>query len=168
MANERSEFNFKRTECACDECVRNCEFISGYLVPSDLQRIADHLGESDLVSFALEHLFASPGATICLSGEIHQIPTIVPARNRDGVCHFLKNGRCTIHAVSPFACRYFDHSQSKEEADAISLRGLMEIAKAWQRGDIYARLWMLLRETGRNAPSPLEARARMKAASNAD
>ena len=167
MANETIEFDFKRTECACDECVRNCEFISGYLVPSDIQRIADHLGETDLVNFALDHLFASPGATVCLLGKIYQIPTIVPARKPNGVCHFLKNGRCTIHVVSPFACRYFDHSQSREEADAISLRGLTEIAKAWQRGDLYARLWMLLHETGRNALSPLEARARMKAASKA-
>jgi hypothetical protein len=58
----------------------------------------------------------------------------------------------------------FDHSQSRELADAISLRGLIEIARAWQRGDIYARLWLMLHEAGRVAPSPIEARAKMRAA----
>jgi hypothetical protein len=50
------------------------------------------------------------------------------------------------------------------EADALSLRGLMEIARAWQRGDPYAQLWMMLYHAGRIAPSPIEARARMRAA----
>ena len=58
----------------------------------------------------------------------------------------------------------FDHTQSREEADALSLRGLMEIARAWQRGDQYAQLWLMLHHAGRIAPSPSEARARMRAA----
>jgi len=58
----------------------------------------------------------------------------------------------------------FDCKQSKKEADALSLRGLMEIARDWQRGDLYARLWLLLHHSGRIAPSPIEARARMRAA----
>jgi hypothetical protein len=57
-----------------------------------------------------------------------------------------------------------DHTQCREEADALSLRGLMEIARAWQRGDLYARLWLMLHHVGRIAPSPTEARARMRAA----
>jgi hypothetical protein len=58
----------------------------------------------------------------------------------------------------------FDHSQSREVADALSLHGLMEVVKAWQQGDLYAQLWMMLYNAGRIAPSPIEARARMKAA----
>jgi hypothetical protein len=58
----------------------------------------------------------------------------------------------------------FDHTQSREEADTLSLRGLMEVARAWQRGDLYAQLWMMLYHAGRIAPSPIEARARMRAA----
>jgi hypothetical protein len=58
----------------------------------------------------------------------------------------------------------FDHTQSREEADALSLRGLMEIARAWQRGDLYAQLWMTLYHAGYVAPSPIESRARMLAA----
>jgi hypothetical protein len=44
------------------------------------------------------------------------------------------------------------------------MRGLIEIARAWQRGDLYARLWLMLHKAGRIAPSPIEARAKMRAA----
>src|SRR5262245_26103338 len=71
--------------------------------------------------------------------------------------------RCSIHTVNPYSCGWFDCKQSREEADALSLRGLMEVAKAWQSGDPYARLWMMLYHAGRIAPSPIEARARMRA-----
>ena len=163
MLGERSEVGYTRTECACKECVRNCYFIPGYLVPSDIQRIADHMNETDIVRFALDNLLASPGATIIANGELFQIPTLVPARRQDSACRFLKDDRCTIHSVSPYACRLFDHCQTKEQADAISMRGLMEIARAWCSGDLYARLWLMLHEAGRIAPSPFEARARMQA-----
>jgi hypothetical protein len=62
----------------------------------------------------------------------------------------------------------FDCKQSKEEADALSLRGLTEVAKAWQRGDLYAQLWMMLYHNGRIAPSPIEARSRMRDALEAE
>jgi hypothetical protein len=71
--------------------------------------------------------------------------------------------RCLIHAVNPFSCGWFDCQQSSEEADALSIRGLMEIANAWRHGDLYAQLWMMLYNAGRIAPSPIEARARMQA-----
>ena len=58
----------------------------------------------------------------------------------------------------------FDCKQSREEADALNLRGLAEVAKAWQRGDLYAELWLMLYHAGRIAPLPIEARARMRAA----
>jgi hypothetical protein len=83
----------------------------------------------------------------------------------DSACRFLTvEDRCSIHAVAPFSCALFDCRQSREEADDLSLRGLMEIATAWQRGDLYAQLWLMLYHNGRIAPSPIEARAKMQAA----
>src|SRR5690349_8133979 len=131
MTNEQNGIGFKRTECACKECVRNCYFIPGFLVPSDIHQIASYLNQTDIVQFAFDNLLASPGATVIAAGEILQIPTIVPARRPDSACRFLKEDRCTVHTVSPYACRFFDHSQTKEQADTISIEGLMEIAKAW-------------------------------------
>jgi hypothetical protein len=44
----------------------------------------------------------------------------------------------------------------------------MEVAKAWRRGELYARLWLMLYHADRIAPSPIEARARMRAALDAE
>jgi hypothetical protein len=46
MADERTNFGYKRIECACTACVRNCYILLGYLIPADIQRIADHLGKA--------------------------------------------------------------------------------------------------------------------------
>jgi hypothetical protein len=164
MVMERTEFGFKRIVCGCSACARFCLFFPGYLVPSDIRRIAERLNETDFVRFAFNNLLASPGAIVIENGTPRNIPTIVPARKPDGSCRFLKNGRCTTHAEAPYGCAYFSSEQSQEEADAISARGLMEIMKAWQCGDLYAQLWVKLYEAGRIAPSPLEARARMRSA----
>jgi hypothetical protein len=134
MATERTEFGVARTVCACSICVTNCHFVPGSLIPADLHRISEYLGESDLTRFALDNLLASPGAIIFTRGRLIRIRTLVPARRADGVCHFLTAGDiCSIHAVSPYSCAMFDHSQSREVADALSLRGLMEVVKAWQQ-----------------------------------
>jgi Fe-S-cluster containining protein len=162
LAAERTEFGVSRTVCACSACIANCRFVPWSLIPADLHRIAEYLGESDLTRFALDNLLASPGAIICTRSGLVRIRTLVPARRADGACRFLTAGnRCSIHSVSPYSCALFDCKQSREEADALSLRGLMEVAKAWQRGDLYAQLWLMLYHAGRIAPSPIEARARM-------
>jgi hypothetical protein len=163
MTAERIEFGVARTECDCKACVVNCRYVPGALIPTDLHRISEHINEPNPVQFAFDNLLASPGAIIYARGELIRIRTLVPARRADNCCRFLTiEDRCSIHAVSPFSCSHFDCKQSRREADALSLRGLIEIARAWQRGDLYAQLWMMLSHAGRIAPSPIEARARMR------
>jgi hypothetical protein len=101
---------------------------------------------------------------VIANGDYKTIPTLVPARKPDGSCRFLKSGRCEIHAEAPYGCSFFSAEQTKEEADAISARGLQEIAKAWRCGELYAQLWLMLYQAGHVAPSPIESRARMRAA----
>src|SRR5215467_7330683 len=126
--------------------------------------MAERLNEPDLAQFAFDNLLASPGAIVIANGAYRTIPTLVPARKPDGSCRFLKYGRCEIHAEAPFGCAYVSNEQAKEESDAISARGLQEIAKAWRNGDLYAQLWLMLYQAGHVAPSPIESRARMRAA----
>jgi Fe-S-cluster containining protein len=164
MADERTEFGFKRIVCDCSACGRFCLAMPGYLVPSDIKRIAERLNEPDIARFAFDNLLASPGAIVIANGDYRTVPTLVPARKPDGSCRFLKSGRCEIHAEAPYGCSFFSAEQTKEEADAISARGLQEIAKAWRRGDLYAQLWLMLYQAGHVAPSPIESRARMRAA----
>ena len=44
----RTEFDFCRTACGCEECRQGCYRMPGYLIPADLERIRQHVspGES--------------------------------------------------------------------------------------------------------------------------
>lgn len=106
---------FTRTACDCTECVACCQRYPGPLAPGDYERIREHLGGQDI-----DHkLWASPGAIVMdtRSGQVGRVGTITP-RMKDGRCVFLdKDNRCSIHAVAPFGCAYFDTHMTKEEAD---------------------------------------------------
>jgi len=162
----RVEFGYHRTECSCGDCVINCRFIPGYLVPSDIERISSHLGYTNLVRFALENLLASPGATVMSScdGRIFQIPTLVPQRAANDSCKFLQQGACAIHAVSPYGCAMFDAHQPDAEANRRSARGLQEIAREWAMGarSIYVCLWRMLDRANLRAVPPEIARRRLE------
>lgn len=163
MSNERITFRFARTNCACEECALNCRFIPGYLIPTDLAALASYLGYENLLTCALENLLASPGATVMAEGQVFQIPTLVPQRQLNGACTFLTaENRCAIHAVSPYGCSHFDVHQSHTEADTHSLAGLQAIAREWKTGGLYARIWTILHEMKRDAPSPIEARSQLE------
>ena len=43
MAADRTEFGVARTVCACSDCVANCRFVPGALIPADLNRISEYL-----------------------------------------------------------------------------------------------------------------------------
>jgi Fe-S-cluster containining protein len=138
MSDPRITFGFARTECACEECALNCRIIPGYLIPTDLEAMARHLGYENVLTFALENLLASP--------------TLVPARQANGACQFLTpENRCAVHRVSPYGCSHFDVHQSKAEADKRSMNGLHAIVNEWKRGGLYARVWAILHAMGRQA-----------------
>lgn len=163
----RTEFGFERTICSCDSCSNHCRFIPGYLVPSDLERIARFLGFKNLVTFAIENLLASPGAIVMKNGRLFRIPTLVPRRKKNGSCLFLdERGGCKIHVVSPYGCAFFDSHQTQEEANMRSSRGLEEIARLWTHPYIhtYTVIWRMLHGAGLCAPSPQDARRQMEEA----
>lgn len=164
----RTEFGSARTACSCGNCSINCRFIPGYLIPADLERISAHVGAENVMAFAADNLLASPGAIVgTTDGQRHRIPTLVPARHGNGACKFLAaNGDCSIHAVSPFGCAFFDTHQSPEESDNLSMQGLKAISHEWERPDdsLYAIIWNILLEAGLTAPDPMLARAKMAAA----
>lgn len=112
---------FKRTTCACDECVACCKRQPGYLVPDDIQAITDYLGEP-----AEGFLVASPGALVGRMSadgttvETFRVGSIVPRTvDGGGRCVFLdEEDRCVIHPVAPFGCSMFDtHMLSGEHLE---------------------------------------------------
>jgi hypothetical protein len=137
--NEPDEPPFERTICACNECCAHCRRQPAPLIPRDLKRIADALGLPVEVA-ARRYLVASPGAIVGRQTShgmaLARIGTIVP-RMEDGKCVFLTDdGKCSIHAVSPFGCAYHDAHLPGEVATARSMWSLQQIV-----GDAgYARL----------------------------
>ncbi len=118
---------FERTVCACTECVACCKQQPGFLIPGDIQRIAEFLGAP-----VQEFLWASPGAKAMdtRTGRVFSIPTITP-RMKDGRCAFLdENDRCKIHPVAPFGCAYADTHMSLEHGQRISVWAMREVMES--------------------------------------
>lgn len=162
----REEFGFKRTTCDCRECTINCEYVPGYLVPADLNRIQAYVGgPKKIVAWARTRLLASPGAIVRrVGGEPFRIPTIVPARQLNGHCIWLENSRCSIHPVSPFGCAFADSHMSDEEGMKVSGAGLRDILRDFNRAGPYSSLWKTLAHLGLHAPDLVHAREAMRIA----
>jgi len=62
------------------------------------------------------------------TGRQFRIGTIVPKVDEQGRCIFLtEDQRCSIHAVAPFGCAYFDTHMAADEGHARSIWGLRTI-----------------------------------------
>lgn len=124
---------FKRTECACTACVAFCNR-PAHLIPGDIFAITDALmadGRIQTKQEVFNFLQASKGAVVGeqATGKRYRIGTITP-KTVDGKCIFLtKDNRCSIHAVSPFGCAFFDDHMSQLEGTARSMWGLRQIAQ---------------------------------------
>jgi len=156
-----------RTECACDECIKCCQHMPGYLVPGDLFTIGTRLGYSGCTKgFVARYLLASEGALVQAGDRRFRIPTIVPAQKADGSCVFLNDQhRCDIHAVAPFGCAHFDTHMSKEDADQLSTDGLRRIMQDIHEDGTYKAVLELLFNSDRVASPLLERKRKLLAAS---
>jgi len=125
---------FKRTVCACKDCLACCERQPGYLVPEDIDAISEYLGEP-----ADPFLVASPGAVVARASddamgiELVRVGSIVPRTTTPGGrCVFLESdGRCAIHPVAPFGCAMFDTHQRTGEWETRSQWGVRRMME-WQ------------------------------------
>ena len=105
----REEFGFTRTTCDCKACQTWCRHQPGFLVPSDLDRLIP-AGEDPFV-WAEEHLRASPGYMAFVEGQMVIAPSLVPTKKADGDCHWLRDGKCQVHAASPYGCAYLTRTR---------------------------------------------------------
>lgn len=117
---------FVRSSCACTACTAYCMRHPGMLIPSDLLRIADHLvatGRTKATFEVMDYLWASVGALIGnrATGETRRVGTITPAMENKRCVFLTEDNRCSIHAVAPFGCAYFDSHEAAVDADVKSL-----------------------------------------------
>lgn len=109
---------FERTVCACHQCKQNCKEQPGYLIPGDMERIAEHLNQP--MDQVRKMFWASPGAVVMdtVTRRMFRIGTITPRFDRrKRACVFLtEENQCSIHAVAPFGCSHFDTHMKAPEA----------------------------------------------------
>lgn len=157
---------YPRTVCDCADCRKPCENgLTGMLAPGDMGRIAAFL---DMDPGAVLPLFrASPGAKVGRSVntrlgfriETFRIGTIVPGTDVTGQCVFLQpDGRCSIHAVAPFGCGWFDWHMNHAEGNQRSAACLREILNDPE----YQRKWHVLASHGLTTEGPEVKRARLR------
>ena len=143
---------FTRTTCSCAKCVQCCKRHPGYMVPGDLERIAEHIGEQDTPAFALRFFRASPGAIVQAGARQFRIGTIIPATDKTGRCVFLgDDDRCAIHQVAPFGCAYFDTHMDSRTSQMRSAWGLRLV----QTSQAYQEQRRQLRPTSSYRPTPI-------------
>jgi hypothetical protein len=134
---EREQYGFRRTECACACCAAPCGYLPGALDVADLARLCPP--GQDLFAWAEQHLRALTDKPF---------PTLVPARQADGRCHWLFGGRCAVHAAAPYGCAFFDSHMAADEEQrrsAATIRARREDAA--QHG-VYHRVWLHLLRKG--------------------
>lgn len=152
---------YERTSCDCSKCAAACRTMPGYLIPGDIERIAEYVGaDPDNEDFLLKNFRASEGPLVVKNGERFRIPTIVPAQFDDnGRCVFMtREGKCSVHPVSPFGCSRFSVcAPPSQEAANRSAHGLFDIMNNWD----YNLVWMFLYESGCRAPSLEERKGRL-------
>ncbi|HEY7310396.1 MAG TPA: hypothetical protein VH643_13610 [Gemmataceae bacterium] len=133
----REVFGFRRTECGCEFCKVYCRHLPGTLDPSDLSRLCPD--GQDVFVWAEQHLRALTDVSY---------PTLVPARNVRGHCHWYFEGKCAVHENAPYSCAFFDSHMSEEEVarrTAATIRACRQDAAA---NGLYHRVWLHLRERG--------------------
>lgn len=144
---KKHRYRFRRTICACKKCVAACLHMPGSLMVGDLERLVNHLGVKTFDAWLLANFQASEGPLVSAAGKLFHIPTIVPKLTATG-CVFLQEGRCTVHAVSPFGCAYVDMHMGKEDADARVQPALQAVLEDHRRQGPYSRAWQKLKAAG--------------------
>jgi hypothetical protein len=133
----RRQFGFDRTRCDCELCRAPCRHIPGSLAIGDLERLCPP--GADTFAWAEEHLRAITDKPF---------PTLVPARQANGHCHWLFQGLCAVHENAPYGCAFFDSHMPPAEAERRSAATIQaRLADAKENG-LHYRVWQHLRSKG--------------------
>ena len=130
---EREEHGFRRTRCGCELCKVHCRHLPGALDPSDLAHLCP--ADRDLFTWAEGHLRALTDKSY---------PTLVPARQQSGHCHWYFDGQCAVHAVAPFSCAFFDSHMAEDEVRRRVATTAAAIRQDAATDGLYVRLWQHL------------------------
>jgi hypothetical protein len=133
----REQYGFKRTVCGCAYCVAPCHHIPGSLDVSDLGRLCPD--GQDIFTWAEVHLRAVVDKSY---------PTLVPARQANGHCHWLVDGQCAVHGSAPYSCAFFDAHQAQAEIESRSTATIRARKEDAVNHGLYHRVWLHLQSQG--------------------
>jgi len=75
-------------------------------------------------------------------------PTLVPARQENGHCHWLLEGGCVIHENAPYSCAFFDMHMTPNEIDRRSAATIQARQEDAARNGLYQQVWIHLCRKG--------------------
>lgn len=133
----REQHGFQRTVCGCEYCRAPCRHMPGSLDVADLESLCP--AGQDVFAWAEQHLRALVNKPY---------PTLVPARQANGHCHWLYEGRCVVHDRSPYGCAFFDRHMSEAEAQRRADATIQARQADAARNGLYHRVWLHLRRKG--------------------
>ena len=133
----RSQYGFHRTKCPCAYCAAPCQHIPGSLDVADLARLCPP--NQDLFTWAEQHLRAVTEKPF---------PTLVPARQFNGHCHWFFVGKCLVHKNAPYSCAFFDSHMTDEEVSRRSTATIQARREDAARNGLYYRVWLHLCRKG--------------------
>lgn len=124
--------------CECEGCQGACESKPGWFSPEQIQPLADHLGLS--VKETFDQYLAVDWLDKGAETDWKDVFNLAPANHRSpaggmyhanpkGVCVFLKEGKCSIHAVKPRECAEALHSDSHKLASGRH----QQIGREWNK-----------------------------------
>jgi Fe-S-cluster containining protein len=121
-----------KTTCTCTHCVNACESKPGWFMPEQIPALLEHFQVKTIKELLpkigidfLDH--PADGPLVLAPNIVGNNSHVYPLEPR-GVCVFLKEGRCSIHAVKPFECAELLHGDSHM---TVGLRHA-GIGKAWR------------------------------------
>ncbi|MBY0522726.1 MAG: hypothetical protein K2R98_04985 [Gemmataceae bacterium] len=109
----------------------------GTLDVSDLPHLCP--GDRDVFSWAEEHL----RALTC-----KPVPTLVPARQANGHCHWLIDGLCAVHEHSPYGCAFFEAHMTDAEGERRAAATIQARRDDAAQNGLYFRVWQHLCRNG--------------------
>lgn len=123
-----------KESCTCVHCVNACKNKPGWFMPEQIPAVLAHFGAANLEDLLGSDKLAIDFFDAPQDGPLMLSPNVVGNEGKAfpfeprGVCVFLKEGLCSIHAVKPFECAEALHS------DAQPVFGVRhaEIAQAWR------------------------------------
>jgi hypothetical protein len=133
----REQLGFRRTVCGCAFCQAPCRHIPGALDVADLPRLCP--ADQDVFAWAERHLRALVD---------RPAPTLIPARQANGHCHWHYEGKCAVHESAPYGCAFFDTHMNESEVERRWTATVQARQEDAANDGLYYRVWRHLCRKG--------------------